>query len=281
MLAFLTNQRQTKRDQTNNEAPASEREKLALQICSVLKSGQSLYLKGEAGIGKTWLANRVFNLLKKEEVKTAKLSPGSAKDILTEVAESFGIDTLNEKEKPLSTNLLKKEITQFLLTNSCVLICDNLPQIPSALRLWLGQLHTDGQPILGTGKTKPEKDLIFKLVAYEIEPMQPWELETIASTKSHDLGIEIDTKKVSQHAGGNPGTLLKLIKKNAIANLGLKPKEETEPTRVRGLQNVIILGIMTLALCRYIGKDPLLFAAGASMVASRIANTSLKYKRPT
>lgn len=281
MLTFLIKQKKEKKvKKTKGEAPPSERERLALQICSVLKSGQSLYLKGEVGIGKTWLANRVFDILKKQGVKVAKLSPGSAKDILTEVAETFGVNTLNEKEKPLSTNLLKEEITQFLLTNSCILICDNLPQIPSALRLWLDQLHTDGQPILGTGQRKPEKDIIFKLVAYEIEPMQPWELEAIASAKEHDLGIETDIKAISQHAGGNPGTLIKLAKKNAIANIGLIAKDETEPVKVKGLQNIIILGIMTLTLCRYIGKDPLLFAAGSSMVASRIANTSLRYKRP-
>jgi hypothetical protein len=264
-----------------NQSTKTSRTVLIEKVLKVLKNGQSLYLKGEAGIGKSWLCSFILTALKKEGIKAAKMSPGTAKDILTEIAESFGINTFNEKEKPLSTNLLKEEITSFLKTHSCILICDNLPQIPSALRLWLDQLYTEGQTILGTGKTKPEKDIIFKLVAFEIELMPPGELEAIASKQAHDLGLKIDAKAIAQKAGGNPGNLLKLIKKSAISNLGLNPKEETEPTKVRGLQNIIILGVMTLALCRYIGKDPLLFAAGASMVASRIANTSLRYKRPT
>ena len=261
-----------------NKVSRGFRQDLVLKIVKLLKQGQSLFVKGEAGSGKTHLAEAIAAELKSQGLPVAMLSPGTAKEILTGVAESFGIDTNNENDKPLSTTALRDEITEHLKIRSCFLICDNLPQIPAALRLWLDKLYVEGQPILATGKLKPEKDIIFKLVGMELEPLGDEAIKSLIDKTAHNLGIRVDSRELCQKCSGNPGIAIKLVKEANLLEQGLEIKQnEPEHQRWFALDRWIVLLIAMLALFRYAGRDPLLIVGGSAMLLSRFGGQVIRY----
>ena len=163
--------------------------------------------------------------LKLQGLPVATLAPGTAKEILIGVAEDLGIDPNDENDKPMTTTALKQELIEHLRVRNCFLICDNLPQIPVALRLWLDKLYILGQPILGTGKNKPEKDVIFKLVRLNLEPLTDEEIAALINKTAKILAIDINPTELVQKANGNPGIAIKLVKEIVISKEGIDIKK--------------------------------------------------------
>ena len=278
MLTLFQTKDKTKPKDKPNKVSRGFRQDLVLKIARLLKQGQSLFIKGEAGSGKTYLAEAIARELKSQELPVAMLSPGTAKEILIGVAESLGIDPNNENDKPLSTTALRDEITEHLKIRNCFLICDNLPQIPAALRLWLDKLYVEGQPILATGKLKPEKDIIFKLVGMELEPLEDEAIENLINKTAHDLGIGVNSRELCQKCSGNPGIAIKLVKEANLLEQGLDIKQnEPEHQRWFSLDVWLILIIAALSLARYAGRDPLLFVGGSAMILSRFTSQVVRY----
>ncbi len=262
----------------NDDNSIKPRNHLKEKIVSLLKKGQSLYVTGEAGSGKSNLCEAIAESLKSEGLPVATLAPGTAKEILLGVCEDLGIDPHDENDKPMTVPAMRNELTEHLKSRSCFLICDDLPQIPAALRLWLDKLYIAGQSILGTGKNKPEKDVIFKLVNLDLEPLADEEIIQLMNKTAHDLGIEINGKELAQKASGNPGVAIKLVKEFNLELEGIEVKSpEPQHQRWFALDKWIILLIAMLALFRYAGKDPLLILGGSAMVLSRFGSQVVRY----
>lgn len=251
---------------------------LKKKVISLLKKGQSLYITGEAGSGKSDLCEAIAQDLRSEKLPVSTLSPGTAKEILLGVCEDLGVDPNDEKDKPLSVPAMRNELTELLKLRSCFLICDNLPQIPVGIRLWLDKLYTFGQPILGTGKNKPEKDIIFKLVNLDLEPLKDDEIVELMNDTAHSLGIKINAKELAQRASGNPGVAVKLVKESNLELEGINIKSpEPQHQRWFALDKWVVLLIAGLALFRYAGRDPLLVLGGSAMVLSRVSSQLVRY----
>ena len=274
-MKLLRKTRENENVDLNNK---TTRDCLVERICNLLKTGQSLYLVGESGFGKSDICEKVAQNLKSEGLPVATLSPGTAKEILIGIAENLGIDPHDENDKPMTTTALKQELTEHLRVRNCFLICDNLPQIPVALRLWLDKLYILGQSILGTGKNKPEKDVIFKLVRFNLEPLTDEEIAALININAKSLGIDINPKELVQKSNGNPGIAIKLVKEIFISKEGIDIKK-TEPEHQKwfALDKWIVLLIAMLALFRYAGRDPLLVIGGSAMVLSRLGSQVVRY----
>ena len=274
-MKLLRKTRENENVDLNNK---TTRDYLVERICNLLKTGQSLYLVGESGFGKSNVCEMVAQNLKSQGLPVATLAPGTAKEILIGVAEDLGIDPNDENDKPMTTTALKQELTEHLRVRNCFLICDNLPQIPVALRLWLDKLYVSGQPILGTGKNKPEKDVIFKLIKLNLEPLTDEEISVLINKTARTLGIKIKSQELFQKANGNPGIAIKLVKEIVILNEGIDLKK-TEPEHKRwfAIDRWIVLLIAMLALFRYAGKDPLLVIGGSAMILSRFGSQVVRY----
>ena len=274
-MKLLTN---TRENTDTNSDKKTTRDYLVEKICNLLKKGQSLYLEGESGFGKSDICEKVAKNLKSEGLPVATLAPGTAKEILIGVAEDLGIDPNDENDKPMTTTALRKELTEHLRVRSCFLICDNLPQIPVGLRLWLDKLYVLGQPILGTGKNKPEKDVIFKLIKLNLEPLTDEEITVLINKTTTSLGININPQELVQKANGNPGLAIKLVKEIVVSNEGIDIKKaEPEHKKWFALDRWIVLLIAMLALFRYAGKDPLLVIGGSAMILSRFGSQVVRY----
>ena len=268
----------TRENTDTNSNKKTTRDYLVEKVCNLLKNGHSLYFLGESGLGKSNVCEMVAQKLKSEGLPVATLSPGTAKEILIGVAEDLGIDPNDENDKPMTTTALKQELTEHLRVRNCFLICDNLPQIPLALRLWLDKLHVLGQPILGTGKNKPEKDVIFKLLRLNLEPLNDEETAVLINKTARSLGIKINPQELVQKANGNPGLAIKLVKEIVVSNEGIDLKKaEPEHKKWFALDRWIVLLIAMLALFRYAGKDPLLVIGGSAMILSRFGSQVVRY----
>ena len=108
-MKLLTN---TRENTDTNSDKKTTRDYLVEKICNLLKKGQSLYLEGESGFGKSDICEKVAKNLKSEGLPVATLAPGTAKEILIGVAEDLGIDPNDENDKPMTTTALRKELTE-------------------------------------------------------------------------------------------------------------------------------------------------------------------------
>ncbi len=102
------------------------------RIGAVLRSGSSLLVVGESGIGKSVLVEAVAQELKDEGYQLALIQPASTKQLLTLIAEQLEIDTQDLAGKNLTTVGLRSTIADFLRDKTTFLVCDDLTITPQS-----------------------------------------------------------------------------------------------------------------------------------------------------
>jgi hypothetical protein len=249
------------------------------RIVASLLAGQSLFVLGEAGSGKTAVLEFVADELKAQGFPVVRINPSTAKQIMTELAQGFGLDTESLEGKALTTLQLQQSVEEFLTGNIGFVIVDNLPRVSISVRLWLEKLYDRGQPILAAGKSKPEKDLIFKLVALELGAMPPLFIRQIMLETANKLELEIsqhEYARLQQRTGGNPAIAQKVMREFF---LGLPQARPAGHQNYRGWGKWIILPFLLLSLFRYAGREPVQMVGAAGMstfVITRILFTPSK-----
>lgn len=249
------------------------------RIVASLLAGQSLFVLGEAGSGKSALLQFVVDELKAQGFPVVAIAPSTAKQMMTELAQGFGLDTESLEGKALTTLQLQKVVDEFLSANIGFIVVDNFPRVSLSVRLWLEKLYDRGQPILAAGKTKPEKDLIFKLVALELGPMPPLFIRQIMMETANKLELNLgphEYARLQQRTGGNPAIAQKVMREFF---LGLPQARPAGHQHYRGWGKWIILPFLLLSLLRYAGREPMQIIGAASMstlVITRILFTPNK-----
>ncbi len=245
------------------------------RIVASLLAGQGLYLLGEAGIGKTALAEFVEAELLQKGFPVVLVRLATAKQIMVQIAEAFGVETENIEGKSLTTIKLQQAVSKYLEKNNGFIILDNAPSVPPTIRLWLEQLYAEGQPMLLIGKTQPEKDILFKLVAMELEPMSPTGIRNIMKGRAYKVGMDIsenELARLQQATGGNPAIAIKIITQKY---LGIESKRAPEHKTWFGLTRYIIAVFLIFALARVVGQatndDMLKIVGGGTLVAITIS----------
>ena len=252
------------------------------RIVAALQANSSLLVVGEAGCGKTFLAQAIAAELTAMNFQIAVTKPGTVKQILSEIAEQLGVDTENLDGKTLSTMGLMKEIADWLLVNTAFLICDNAHRFPVSLRCWLDQLHTQGQPILLLATYPPARDIFLKLPRIELEPMKDSATRAIMLEAAAELNLELTPAQLSslqQRVGGNPMLAKRVVREEY---LGLDGQAVDHPQWL-DITPYIIAALMCLAIIRFIGRgfnDKSLYLIGAIVTVSVAVVRIIVYSLP-
>jgi hypothetical protein len=222
------------------------------RLVAALVANSSLLVVGEAGCGKTFLAEAVTAELTAMNFTVAVTKPGTVKQILSEIAAQLGVDTENLEGKALSTMGLMKEIADWLLINTAFLICDNAHRFPVSLRCWLDQLHNQGQPILLLATYPPARDIFLKLPRIELEPMAEKATRAIMLEAAAELNLELTPAQLAslqQRVGGNPMLAKRVVREEYLGLDG----QALDHTQWLDITPYIIAALMCLVLVRFIG----------------------------
>ncbi|MGK7878022.1 MAG: ATP-binding protein [Xenococcaceae cyanobacterium] len=241
------------------------------RIVASLLAGQSLYVVGNTGIGKTALAEFVETDLRERGFPVVLVRLATPKQMMVQIAEAFGVETENLEGKSLTTIQLQKEVKNFLQRNNGFILLDHAPSVSPTIRLWLEELYNLGQPMLLVGKTQPKKDILFKLVAMRLEPMSPVGIRRIMKAKAMRIGFEVsdaELARLQQVTGGNPAIAIKAVIQQY---LGIENKTAPEHKTWFGLTRYIIAAFLIIATARVVGQatndDLLKIVGGGTMMA--------------
>jgi energy-coupling factor transporter ATP-binding protein EcfA2 len=222
------------------------------RISAVLRSGSSLLMVGESGIGKSVLGEAIAAELKAEGYLVALIQPASTKQILTRIAEQLGVDTQSLEGKNLTTVGLKNAILDFLQDQTALLICDDAHGYSPEFRRFLEVLHEQHQPMLLMAIAPPAKDIFLKLPRVELKPLEDIAIRDVMAAYALELGLNIGTAQLAalqQRCGGNPMLAKRVIQEEY---LGL---EDTAPDHTQWIDGTpyLIAVLMVFGIVRVIG----------------------------
>lgn len=222
------------------------------RITAVLRSGSSLLIVGESGIGKSVLGDAVAQELKDEGYAVAVIQPASTKQLLCRIAEQFGIDTQDLTGKNLTTVGLRTAIAGFLGQQTAFLICDSAQNYSPEFRRFLEILHEQHQPLLLLATAPPAKDIFLKLPRLELKPLTDMAIRDIMANHALEMGLTIGTAQLAglqQRCGGNPMLARRVIQEEF---LGL---EDTAPDHQQWIDGTpyLIAALMVFGIVRVVG----------------------------
>ncbi len=175
------------------------------EITTAIEAGKSVLLLGEAGSGKTTLAETLVTTI--SGLKIAFVSyDGSVTGTLEAIADQLGIDTTNEKGRPLRGEALKEAIADGMDSNT-LLICDNAHRWAASLRYWLEILHGKGVTLLLLAIEDLKRDIFIRLTRIELPRLSENEIREIMIREAVTINLSINPSKISYLqaiAGSNP-----------------------------------------------------------------------------
>lgn len=222
------------------------------RIGAVLRSGSSLLVVAESGMGKSVLGDAIAQELQEEGYLLAIVQPASTKQLLLRIAEQLGVEVTDLEGKNLTTAGLKGAIVDFLSAQTAFLICDDAHHFTPEIRRFLEELHERHCPMLLLATTPPAKDIFLKLPRIELKPLQDIAIRDIMAAHALELGLSIGTAQLAglqQRCGGNPMLAKRVIQEEY---LGL---DDTAPDHTQWIDGTpyLIAGLMVFGMVRVIG----------------------------
>ncbi|MEL7037768.1 MAG: ATP-binding protein [Cyanobacteria bacterium J06592_8] len=228
-------------------------------LIRTISVGEPCLIIGEAGSGKTTLANRAIDELEDKSCCLAQYI-GSSKQTLTRIAEGFHIPTSEPKynskgeetgERKLTAEDLRQEILDNART-SWILFCDDADLWPSSLRLWLCQLIAKGACVVLLSKVNLRKDIFLKAIAIELLPPTEEQLRLIMANEAVALNLPHSPRTLSQlqsRVGTNLALARKVVRE---ASLGLN-EEVVEHTQYLDVSPFLMAVLSGVAVVRFLG----------------------------
>ena len=180
-----------------------------LKCCNSLAQNESVLLIGDAGCGKTSIAQAVEHHFKQQGFSTAIANyGGSAKQVLLDLCEAFGVSTQTDDDKPknLTAEGLRRALITQLSTPKHLLIVDNSQRFPASLRFWLEDCLNAGVLLMLTATDPPAKDLFLKFPRIAVPPLSQEEIRSVMYAEAQLLGIQLNASRFSElqaKVGGN------------------------------------------------------------------------------
>ncbi len=219
---------------------------------AALLANASLLVVGEAGAGKTFLAERVIEELLDRGFPVAAPAIGTVKQMLLEIAGDLGVDTETLEGKPMTGQQLQEAIAEWLQGNVAFLVMDNAHRFPVSLRCWLEKLHLQGQPILLLATYPPARDIFLKLPRIELEALPERAIREIMEEEAVSLGLQVTQGKLAdwqQRAIGNPMLAKRVVKEEY---LGLEGNNYDHTQWIDGTP-LLIAVLMCFMILRFLG----------------------------
>jgi GTPase SAR1 family protein len=222
------------------------------RVVAALLANASLLVVGEAGAGKTFLAERVIEELLDRGFPVAAPAIGTVKQMLLEIAGDLGVDTETLEGKPMTGQQLQEAIAEWLQGNVAFLVMDNAHRFPVSLRCWLEKLHLQGQPILLLATYPPARDIFLKLPRIELEALPERAIREIMEEEAVSLGLQVTQGKLAdwqQRAIGNPMLAKRVVKEEY---LGLEGNNYDHTQWIDGTP-LLIAVLMCFMILRFLG----------------------------
>jgi GTPase SAR1 family protein len=222
------------------------------RVVAALLANASLLVVGEAGAGKTFLAERVIEELLDRGFPVAAPAIGTVKQMLLEIAGDLGVDTETLEGKPMTGQQLQEAIAEWMQGNVAFLVMDNAHRFPVSLRCWLEKLHLQGQPILLLATYPPARDIFLKLPRIELEALPERAIREIMEEEAVSLGLQVTQGKLAdwqQRAIGNPMLAKRVVKEEY---LGLEGNNYDHTQWIDGTP-LLIAVLMCFMILRFLG----------------------------
>jgi AAA domain len=222
------------------------------RVVAALLANASLLVVGEAGAGKTFLAERVIEELLDRGFSVSAPAIGTVKQMLLEIAEDLGIDTETLEGKPMTGQQLQESIAEWLEGNTAFLVMDNAHRFPVSLRCWLEKLHLQGQPMLLLATFPPARDIFLKLPRIELEPLADRFIREIMISEAEMLGLELSIAQLAElqeRTGGNPMLACRVVREEYLGLDG----QTLDHTQWFDGTPLLIAALMCFMILRFLG----------------------------
>jgi energy-coupling factor transporter ATP-binding protein EcfA2 len=246
-------------------------------ISQAIEQGESLLIIGEQGSGKSTVANSVKASCQdtfKGGIAVVSYS-GSIKPFLLSIGRQLKIELTKPKinskgeevgETPMSVDEMKEEIGSNLFNK--LLIIDDAHRLPTSLKLWIEEVHKEGNQLLLFSITDPAKGIFLRLGKLELP--QPTELQVrdIMQREAIALNLSLSPSRLAalqRRAGKNLMLCKKVIRDEAMGiSSGIEHRDYID------ISPFIMAALAGLAIVRFIGLglgDRSLYIVGAVSMA--------------
>ncbi|NJK28774.1 MAG: AAA family ATPase [Acaryochloris sp. SU_5_25] len=236
----------------SSDSPILYRHSEKRRIVAALQANSSLLVVGEAGSGKTVLGEAVSEDLSTLGFTVVHVQPLTAKQTLIDIAAQLGVEDQTLEGKAMTTAQLAIAISQHLQQTVAFLICDDAQRYAIQFRVWLEQLHGQGQPLLLLATYPPARDIFLRLPRIELKPLGDRSIREIMQQEAATLGLQLSSAQLAQlqqRCGGNPMLAQRVVREEY---LGL---EDVSPDHTQWIDGTpfLIAGVMLFTITRFIG----------------------------
>jgi hypothetical protein len=222
------------------------------RILAALQADSSLLVVGEPGSGKSVLGEAVTEELELLGFKVAIARPLTAKQALLDLANQLQVDTETLEGRSMTTAQLATAIADFLQDHTAFLVCDDAHRYAVQFRVWLEDLHDQGQPLLLLATFPPARDIFLQLPRIELKPLGDRAIREIMQQAAQELELELSSGQLAhlqQRCGGNPMLAQRVVREEY---LGL---DEPNPDHTQWIDGtpLLIAGLMVFVIIRFIG----------------------------
>jgi energy-coupling factor transporter ATP-binding protein EcfA2 len=220
-------------------------------MITAIEAGKSILVVGEAGSGKTTLAETLLGAIGSDyQIAFANYS-GSTAATLKSIADQWHIEVTDEKGRPLKGDALKQEIASNI-NDRYLLICDNAHRWAASLLYWLEILHESGAILVLLSIAEIKSGIFLKMTKIELGRLSEAQIREIMIREAIAIKFSLTPSKIARLqsiAGSNP-----MLAKQAVqeAKLGRHFPEGkgSEYINVAPFINAILTA---LGIIRFIG----------------------------
>jgi energy-coupling factor transporter ATP-binding protein EcfA2 len=258
------------------QIPPLHQEQIEL-ISQAIEQGESLLIIGEQGSGKSTVANSVKALCQdtfKGGVAVVSYS-GSIKPFLLSLGRQLKIELTKPKinskgeevgETPMSVDEMKEEIGSNLFNK--LLIIDDAHRLPTSLKLWIEELHKEGNQLLLFSITDAAKGIFLRLGKMELPQPTELQIRDLMQREAIALNLSLSPSRLAalqRRAGKNLMLCKKVIRDESLGiSSGIEHRDYID------ISPFIMAALAGLAIVRFIGLglgDRSLYIVGALSMA--------------
>ncbi len=252
------------------------------RILAALKANSPILVAGEEGSGKSVLCKAVCEQLSNEGFTVALCEPATPKQMLIEIAEQLGVDTVTLEGKPLTVDQLQRAITTHLESNIAFLVIDDAHTCEPKFRMWLKTLKRQGVPMLLLATDPPKSDVFINLPRIELAPLPEYAIRELMEQAALERGINLkphELARLQERVGGNPMLAQRVIDEEY---LGLDIEAGDHRRYADATPLVLLVGVCFVVI-RFIGlgtSNQALYIFGGVLAAIFLGVSRLLYNLP-
>jgi len=253
-------------------------------ISQAIEQGESLLIIGEQGSGKSTVANSVKAFCQNAFKGGIAIVSyfGSIKPFLLSIGRQLKIELTKPKinskgeevgETPMSVDEMKEEIGSNLFNK--LLIIDDAHRLPTSLKLWIEEIHKEGNQLLLFSITDVAKGIFVRLGKIELPQPTELQIRDIMQREAIALNLSLSPSRLAalqRRTGKNLMLAKKIIRDESLGiSSGVEHRDYVD------ISPFIMAGLAGLAVVRFIGLGmgdrTLYIVGGVAMVTGLV----LKY----